>query len=196
VDLTPGGLLALTRDTLTDPREAARRVLALPLSPVDRWVALALVVVVSTLAGYLSYMLADAETREAFAPMLASPLRLALVQGAMVGAGAMLLHRIGRRFGGRGRAEDAVILMAWLQFVLLVLQAAQIAAQLVAPPLAGLLGLAGVGLFFWLLTVFVAEMHGFRSLGATFLGILGTVLGIGFAASFLAALLLPPPGGF
>lgn len=194
MDLSLGSLLAMTRDTLTDPRDAARRVLALPLSLGERWAALVLVIVLSTLAGYLSFQLADAETRAVFAPMLASPLRLALLQGAMIAAGTMLLHRIGRRFGGRGRIEDAVILMAWLQFVLLVLQLAQIAAQLVAPPLAGLLGLAGAGMFFWLLAVFAAEMHGFRSVGLTLLAIIGVLLGVGFVAAFLSALVLPAPG--
>ncbi|NCM97616.1 MAG: YIP1 family protein, partial [Rhodobacterales bacterium] len=91
-----------------------------------------------------------------------------------------------------GRFDEALILVVWLQFVLLGLQAVQLVAYAVAPLLADLIGLATVALFFWLLTNFVAELHGFKSLGLVFVGVLATlvvmVLGLAFGlALFVGA---------
>ena len=60
--------------------------------------------------------------------------------------------------------------MIWLQFIMALLQAVQLVAVLILPLLAALLGLVGLGLFFWLLTGFVAELHGFRSPMQVFAG--------------------------
>ena len=61
-------------------------------------------------------------------------------------------------------------------------------AQVLVPPLAGILALAEVALFFWLLVHFVAELHGFKSLVATFAGVLG---GLCLLILALAVILAP-----
>ena len=75
--------------------------------------------------------------------------------------------------------------MAWIEGVLVLLQAVQMVLLLLAPPLAEALGLIGIALFLWLLTNFVAELHGFRSAAKVFFTILGTVLALSFAAAFV-----------
>jgi len=64
------------------------------------------------------------------------------------------------------------LLVSWLQFVLICLQVVQIVAMVLLPPLAFLIGVAGIILFFWLLTAFVAELHGFSSTIGVFVSIL------------------------
>jgi len=63
---------------------------------------------------------------------------------------------------------------------------------LALPLLAELLGLMAMGLFLWLLTVFTAELHGFRRLGMVFLGILATALAVGVL--FVGILGISPGG--
>jgi hypothetical protein len=84
---------------------------------------------------------------------------------------------------------DAVILIAWLQFIQLLVVAAQILLMIVLPAVAPVLEIAGVILFLWLLVNFVAEMHGFRSLGLVFLGVIITFVGFVFGMSLLLMIL-------
>jgi hypothetical protein len=68
----------------------------------------------------------------------------------------------------------------------------QLAATLVAPPLAGIIGLGGFVLFLWLMTAFIAELHGFASRGLVFLGMVLTALGAGLVLGILMILILGP----
>ena len=185
-------LLALARLSLKRPRDGARQVIALRLPPAVGWLGLGLAAVLSTLMVHLSFAMQPADVQSFFAAAIASPLRTALLQAGFMGVAVVAVYRVGRWRGGHGRFDDALILVVWLQFVLLGLQAVQLVAYAVAPLLADLIGLATVALFFWLLTNFVAELHGFKSLGLVFVGVLATlvvmVLGLAFGlALFVGA---------
>jgi hypothetical protein len=110
-------------------------------------------------------------------------------------AGAFAAQTVGRWRGGRGTMPQTVALLAWLQFVMLILQVAQVAAEIVLPPFALILAYVSVGLFLWLLVHFVMELHGFRSVAATILGILGTMMLLGFLMALLIAPFIPAPAG-
>lgn len=195
MDLTLGALLGLARDTVSAPREGARRVLALGLPVRVGWMALALMAVGSALLTHLSYLLSPPPTQDYFAQAMASPFRTLLLQGAVMAAGAWAMFAAGAARGGHGSLAGAVSLVAWLQFILLVLQVAQLVAQVILPPLAGLIGFAGVALFFWLLTSFVMELHGFRSALATFFGIVGVLFILGLVAATFLTMMIGPPAG-
>ncbi|MGQ0565767.1 MAG: YIP1 family protein [Gemmobacter sp.] len=188
MDLSLPALLMQVRDTLREPRAGARRILALRLAAPVAWSAVVLLACVSTLLAYLSFYLSPAETRAFFAQAMAVPLRTAFLQLFVWVAGTFAIYRLGRARGGRGTMDEAVALVAWLQFVMLVLQSVTLVAQLLVPPLAGLLALAEVAVFFWLLVSFVAELHGFRSLAATFAGVLAGL----FALFLVLAVILAP----
>lgn len=188
MDLSLVGLLTMARDTLSDPRGGARRIMSIDLSIQERWLALLLIAVLSTLLTYLSLGLAPKEARDYFGEVMASPVATAFVQAIVWCTGTVAVYRFGRARGGTGTLADSISLMAWLQFILLIAQVAQVVAEVVVPPLAPMIGLVAVAVFFWLLTNFVAEMHGFRSLGATFAGVIAGMV----ALAFLMALLLAP----
>ncbi|MCL4189260.1 MAG: YIP1 family protein [Rhodobacteraceae bacterium] len=182
----------LLRATLADPRDGARRVLALRLPVSTRWQALAVVVALSVLFSQLTVRLFGAE--DALAGLGASPLAAAAILGGLTVAMAGAIHAVGRAFGGRGRFEDALILVVWLHAVGFVLQLAQLAILLILPPLAQLVVLAGIALLFWLLTGFVAELHGFVSRVQVFVMILVTLLALSFALALVLGMLgIAPP---
>lgn len=191
MDLTLRGLLAMARDTVADPRAGARRIMAIDLNLRERWLALALMAVISTLLTHLSFALAPAAARAFLDDAMASPLRTAVIQSVALFAGTLAVYRLGQARGGTGSLADAISLMAWLQFILLLAQVAQVLAEVLVPPLAQVIGVAAVALFFWLLTHFVAELHGFRSLGATFVGVLLGMVALAFALALLLAPFLP-----
>ena len=173
------GLLLAARDTVIDARSAAQRVIALRLPLSTAVLALLLTSVLAAVLAGLTFQISGFGGDAAMAALFGSPFSLALMQVAVQASAAVLIYVIGRLFGGRGQLSDAVALMAWLEAVLLIAQFAQLLLIGLVPVLAELLGLLGMGLFLWLLTVFTAELHGFRALGRVFLGILLTALAVG-----------------
>lgn len=140
------------------------------------WTAMALVLVLSMALGILSNLLLPVPPEIASAsPILglqARPLLATAIQGLFLILLAGGIATIGRRFGGRGGFDLVLVLVVWMEFVLVCLQAVQVLLLVVLPPLATLVGIAGFALFFWFLTAFTAEVHGFRSLPQVFMGLL------------------------
>lgn len=190
MQLTVGNLAGLVRLTLTDPRLAARAVMAQPLPVQARWGALILTAV-------LSAFLMQAVT--ALLPPLPGPDGEAVtpigpaIWAGMVASGmvmtVLLVHHVGRWRGGSGQLGDAVLLVAWLQFIQLLTVLLQIVVMLVLPFAAPLVEIGGVLLFLWLLVHFVAELHGFRSIGLVFLGVVVTFVAAVFTLSALLLML-------
>jgi len=190
MDLTFANVAGLVAMTLRDPRGAARAILRVPLPLSARWVALVLMAVLSALL---------MQGLQALLPPPVAPDGTVLqpvgpfVWAGMVAVGmvltALLVFAVGRWRGGRGELPDAVILVAWLQFIQLLVVALQMVLMLILPLLVPVLEIGGVILFLWLLVNFVAEMHGFRSLGLVFLGVIITFVGFVFGMSLLLMLL-------
>ncbi|WP_114964260.1 YIP1 family protein [Alkalilacustris brevis] len=193
MDTSASAFLALVRETLSDPRAGARRVISVDIPMSARWQAFLLVIVLSVLLGRVATLLMLG-TDALNGGMMASPLQSGMLQG-----GALLLlvfatFNVGRLMGGQGSFADTLILVTWLQALLLLVQVVQVLALLLLPPFAGMLGILGMVLFLWLLTNFVAELHGFESLGKVFGVILLTAIGLGFVVTVLMAILgLAPP---
>jgi hypothetical protein len=186
----------LIRQTFADPRGAAQRIIGMDLPIGVLWQALALVIVLSVIAAQVTTMLlapsglAPDLGAEAVGPGFGiSPMTLGLLQGAILILMVFCVHWIGRAVGGTGRLEDAVAMVAWLQFLLVCLQVVQAIAGLAVPGLSALIGLAGLVVFFWLLTQFVMVLHGFGSAGMVFVMIVISLLAVTFALSVLLSIL-------
>jgi len=190
MDLTVANLRALVALTLRDPKTAARAVMRMPLPMQGRWAAMALMAVLSAVLMQVMGALLPPPTGPDGQPL--TPIG-PFFWAAMVATGmvmtALLAHVVGRWRGGRGELPDAVILVAWLQFIQLIVVALQIVVMLLLPPVAVVLEVGGVLLFMWLLVNFVAEMHGFRSLGLVFVGVLLTFVGFVFLMSVVLMML-------
>jgi hypothetical protein len=183
-------LLNRARATVQDPRAGARRILALNL-PLNV-AAMALVIIgilTGLLAAVVSMMAASAGAQPApFVPQ--TPLQWAVLQTFALFILAGLMAAVGRAFGGIGTFSQAVALLAWAEFIILIVQVAQFAALIVMPPLSAILALVQIGLTFYLIAHFIAEMHGFSSVIKVFFGILGTGFAIVFALSVLVAMIV------
>lgn len=190
MDLTLGNLMGLVRMTFADPRQAAQVVMRLPMPLQARWAAVALMAVLSAIlmqamAGLMPPAIGpDGQELPAIAPFF---------WAGMVGFGmvltALLAFAVGRWRGGRGELPDAVILVAWLQFIQLLIVVLQLAVLVILPVLAPVIEVGAVLVFLWLLVNFVAEMHGFRSLGMVFLGIVLTFVAAVFGMTMFLMLI-------
>lgn len=183
---------ALAQLTLQNPRQAARVLLAEGVPMRARTAGLLLVAVVSALLASLQVGLTPQPLDPLSAFMLASPIRAAIVQWLFLALSVVLVHQVGRAFGGRGSFPDALLIVVWLQLLMLALQVLQLVVTFFSPALAGLIGLAGFGVFLWLMTTFIAELHGFTSRGLVFLGMVLSCLAAGFVLGILLILILGP----
>jgi hypothetical protein len=192
MDLSLATLAAEARLTLQDPRAGLRRILSLDPPMQARWIGFVIMAIGSAIITHLSFALVPVEDRDAMMGMMNSPLRTVAMQGALLLAIVQLVHWLGRMRGGTGTFPDALLSMVWLQFLMLGLQVIQLVLMVVLPPVGAIVNLAGFVIFLWLLTNFIAELHGFRSLLAVFGGI---IFGMVLLAFGLAVVLLLLTGG-
>ena len=185
IDGTLAGVLQAAKYSVQSPRAGARALMDMRLPMSIRWLAFGLVIVGSSLLTVIAVRLSPAGGEPAVQQVLSQPFALAVMQGAVMLVFAQLMFRVGQMAGGKGSFADALLLLTWVQFILMLVQVLQIVLEVVIPPAANLVGLLGFGLMLWLVTHFVAELHGFTSLGTVFAGIVGTVLAAGFAVTVL-----------
>jgi hypothetical protein len=185
-------MLALARLSLQDPRGGVRALLALQVPLPARTIGLLLMAVASALLMHLGFLILPPSDDPMAVFMMASPLRAAAVQWLVLAASVLLIFRIGRAWKGKGSLPDTLLVVVWLQVIMLGVQCLQLVVFLVAPSLAGIVSLAGLVLFFWLLTSFVAELHGFASRGAVLGGILVAGFGVAMVLVLILTLILGP----
>lgn len=183
-----GEIVRFAADTIRNPRGAARLLLGLGLPASAAWSALALVCILSAMLFHLSLGLLTTQDPTELAGLLANPLGTVVMSGMALMILVFGTQLIGRAFGGKGKLEDAVLLIAWLQAIFLMLQLVQVVFMLILPVVADLIGTFGLALFLWLLTPFVAELHGFQSVWKVLFGIIGATIAIAFALSILIVL--------
>ena len=185
-------LVNLAQLTLQDPGQAARVLLSEGVPMRARSGGLLLVAVLSALMASLQVGTGRADLDPFSAFMLASPFRAAVFQWGFLALSVLLVHRVGRAFGGRGSLADALLVVVWLQIIMLGFQTLQLVVSPVLPPLAGVIGLVSFVVYFWLMSWFIAELHGFASRGRVFLGIILTGLAAGLVLAVLMILFLGP----
>lgn len=177
---------SLAQQSVFDPRAAARRILLAGVAREHHWTIFLLVI---CLSGALSSL-----TLLVMPPPEGMAAPSGLVVASLVGASILVLTAMvqlaGRFFGGTGRVQDAMILVLWLQFLMVVLQAVQLVLALVLPGTGGPLALLALALMLWILTNFAAELHGWDTVAGTFAKLVVTLLGLSVVLSVVLALLL------
>jgi hypothetical protein len=185
-------ITALARQTLEDPRAGARVLLAMGVPLPARTAGLLLVSVLSALLLHLGFLILPAADDPIAGFMSQSPFRSAVIQWVILTVTVLAIYRIGRAFGGRATLPDALLVVVWLQVIMLGVQVLQLLLLILFAPLAGLVNLAGLVLFFWLFTSFIAEIHGFASRWAVLAGVLGAGFVIAFVLVVVISMLFGP----
>ena len=178
-------LTLLIKQSLQSPRSAARRLLDWQFTASTAVLAIALMAVISAGLTGVSMLVAPDQIDPNILKMFKNPLETAVLQGMVMLVMAMLVQGVGRMFGGRGRLTDALVLIAWTEALLSLLQLGQIVLMVLSPSLAAALGLFGLVLFLWVLASFIAELHGFASAGKVLLGLIAAVFVLAFALAVL-----------
>ncbi len=189
-----GGLLPMVAETFRNPPGGFARLRALNLPRPTLWQCLVLVVILSVLLAEGSNLLVGNLDGDDVPAIFASPFLFGGMQLGLLVLMVVLIHAIGRGMGGTGDLNGAILVVAWVQFIMVCLQIVQSVAILALPPLAWIIGLAGIVVFLWLLTALIAALHDFPSKGRVFGMIMFVMLGVALAMSVvLTALGLTVP---
>ena len=189
-------LTRLARLTFAAPRQAARMVLDWPMERAVLWQLATLLVLLGVVVMQLSNAILPMPVLGPLAMIMANPLLNLLIQGGIFVITVQASYRIGRAAGGTGSLTGALKLMLWLQAITLAVQIVQLLMLMLLPPLGGMIGFASLFLFFWLLTNFVAELHGFASRWRVFMAIVMSCFALFLTLSLaLALLFMLIPGG-
>lgn len=180
---------SLVGQTLRDPRAAAARLLGMGVPDDARWLGFVIVIILSVIVGQASIMLMGEGA------MGGGLLFMAMFQASILLGMVVAVQGVGRALGGTGDFPDTLLLVAWLQFVMLVFQLAQIVALVIVPPFFGLMTLLALGWFMWMLTHFIMALHGFTSVLKVAVGIVFSFFGVAMALAILLSLLGLAPDG-
>lgn len=185
-------LFQLARLSLRDPKRGAAAVLEIRL-PLQEAVELSVLVVL--LGAILSSIYLDFDAgidEDQAVSIFAQPVVFAAFQGAILFAVVIATYLIGRMVGGRGDFTGTIVIMAWLQFIMLLFQLLQVVAAFLAPAMDGFLAIVSIVLFFWLFANFVKVLHGFQSvfkvLAGTFMAMVAIFAGVAAIIASLAGI--------
>ncbi len=164
-------LLNLVVLTLSNPAEAARRLLALRLGTDVLWLAFSLAVILNALVQSASSFVLPLISPDV--QQLAEPLsRTLFVSVAAIMISVVTFLLVGRVLGGTGTFNDFMTLIVWLQILQIAGQAIILALVAALPFLFLPASLAMLGLSLYITLHFLNEAHRFQSLGKSFVVIL------------------------
>ncbi len=183
-----GYLLGMALQSIPEPRKVARDLFAEGFSQRALWYMLALILVLSTMLRVVGVALYPPP--EGTPPLLSlSPLLIGALGGGFTVLSVVLIDRIGRAMGGTGHFSQALVTMVWLSSLNLLLSATVLGLGLFAPGMALLLVPLGYLALFYIMTMFITELHGFSSPGAVAGMIVVTFIAAIFCLAFVLTLL-------
>lgn len=189
MQLDRASLSALALESIRAPRAAARRLLGLGGGAALALPAMAATASLSALFSSVMLLVLPVVAEPGLlGGILSRPLLLAVTQALGLALLAVLVTAVGRVFGGRGRLSQAILLLAWVDFLFLMAEAALTLLTLAIPGLGALLTLGVAGASVWLTASFIAELHGFSSI----LGVAAALIGA-FVLFFVALIQIAPP---
>jgi len=182
-------LLRLAWDSVRTPRTAAQMVMGINLPRAARWEALLALVLIGTVLAIAITFLFTGNLVMYLGVIAVSPYVAAIISASASVISVFAIYWIGHTLGGKGGFDDAILLVAWTQFVVICMQLAQLAAFLLLPGMSILVEIAASLISIWILTNFIAELHGFKSLTKVFLMMLVTLFGLAFGVSLILAII-------
>lgn len=181
----------LILESLLQPRDAARKVLAVRVG-FDALLEAALAVTcIGMVLAFIAVRLSPGALDPSTTFVLANPLLGAAFQLCVLAAVVGGIVHVGRFFGGKGGVTGALATVVWLDFVMLLIQALQIGAIVLVPPIATFLSIAAVIWVIWAMACFVSELHGFQNpivvMGGVVLSMAVLFFGIALVLTFIGA---------
>ncbi len=179
----------LAMRSIADPRGVLAEIQRRGHSTPDIILAAALISALGVIFFEVSLLLSPVEGESGTMLGITSPIAAFIFQYAMILITAVVVCYGGRMFGGKAGMNDSLLAATWLQFVMLLVQALQMVALLLVPPLGLLIFMSALVLLLYLLVNFIMEIHGFKNPMAVVAGVVGAFFTLALVLSILMALL-------
>lgn len=165
--------------------------MSLAVSRRDIWLSVIAVAALNAVFSAALSLLSPAppETANGIPLLNVGPIAQALIVGGLLVLLAHILTWVGRAMGGNGSIDDMLKLMVWMQFVAMVLQAANLLVLLAIPVLGSLLVIVIVVIMLRVLLSFIMVAHGFDGLGNAALVLFASFIGMIVGISLLLVLI-------
>ena len=173
-------------ETITAPKDAARRLLTINIFGIETWMAFTLSIILNGLVYVTTILIFP----DAAPPMIreVNPIPLTIIILASMVLGTLSLYAGGKALQGVANLNDLLILVAWLQVMRLAVQVAGFVLLLVSPVLAALLTTLASFYGIWILLNFVNEAQGYNSFGKSVANMVLGFVGLAFLFSlFISA---------
>ncbi|MFY9209909.1 MAG: YIP1 family protein [Aestuariivita sp.] len=173
--------------SVQNPAEAARLLISLRIDRKTLWTGLFLVAVLNTLLNGLNTLLVPGPSP--FPGLFDVPaVYFFFISGGLV-LTVITLYWVGRSFGGQASMEDVIVVVVWLQFLRVLVQAAALLLLLTIPMLSIILVFAAALVGLWILVHFVDQAHQFQSpvkaAGVLIAAFVGMVVGLSILLSLI-----------
>ena len=180
-------LSALFWLTIRDPAEAALALMSRPVPRNVAWMILALGIVLNALAHFATLTLFPPPD-ELNIGFLTAPFLYTVILGSGLVILVFSFYWGGRAIGGRGRFDDVLLSVGWLQYMRFAVQLVSLGFILLFPGFA-LVFVLGAGLYaIWVVLNFINVVHEFNSLGKAVMLVLITMLGMTVGMTLLLSL--------
>ena len=176
-------IINLTKLSFTAPRRAAERLLALSLDRRTIFGFFLIAVCLSVVAIYLSGGPTSGDLEQDL-PMMASPIRLAIMILAVTVLSAIGIQTAGRFVGGQADFDRIMVVMAWQQWLQFLMQCVLGIFVVISMPIAVVLQFVVLWISFWIFFNMIRVAHGFdgilKSIFAVLVGSFLAILALGF----------------
>lgn len=186
VKLTFSSLVSLALASVRNPKEVANTLLSVGFPASVLMPSFLLVIVVSVLLTVPADLIGAQSTTGALFP----PFSVAIVLCLLLAAYIYGIYRVGRAMGGTGSLAEAVLLMVFLQFILILAQVVELLLWLIAPMLAGYFVIGVAILALWISMNFIDVLHGYGSLFKSF----GLIILVSFSVAVGMVIILSTLG--
>ncbi|TKW65786.1 MAG: hypothetical protein DI616_12970 [Paracoccus denitrificans] len=185
--MTADDLIWLARLSFRNPGQAVRQLQALALPVSARWMALVISVVLSTVLMVVTIRIRPETVMPVLGEVANQPFAYAMLQLSFVAISAWLLTGMARAVGGRGDFGDVILVIAWIEFLLLIAQLLQLILLIVSPLLASLFGLASMIMITWVSVQLLRAVFGIANPLIVIMGLVAAFLLTAFLLSIIAA---------
>lgn len=192
------------RLSLQNPREAAKHVIAIGLPERALWIALSLVVVLTSLvmSGLMQVApLQDDELSQvlALSPVYNYPLVLTAIRLGQAVLAVFVLFWVGRALGGQGSKQDILGVLTLLQIVSFVLLTGISVVSMIFPLLSFVALVTFIGWLLWSVLTYVDEAHEFdnmfKATGVVLVSVIGVIIGMSLFLGLLSGLFVGSTSG-
>lgn len=161
--MTRDDVLDLLRQTLFQPREAARLLIDMRLPSQWLWLALVLMAILNSIVYTLSVQINPPTDPSAalMPPVFQAPILFAVLLFGALALTVIALYFVGQGLGGAAEMTDILVLLTWLQVLRLLVQAGVLVLALGAPALAAIAVIVSAVWGVYILIGFVDAAHRF-----------------------------------